>query len=146
MHVHGFDNAFTGLANVKIRHPDIAIFGLLVPDIKHIERRPETFSIAQPDAFANARHNGKAQAILALCRLVLDFDLDQRSGPPGDSGRLNGKVLMIYKLAGEVRRSAESHTKPAPSLSRGSRLKGLERALKIQKIPMWDPNLYPLLL
>jgi hypothetical protein len=110
----GFDRAFAGLADVQVRHPDIAIFGLLIPDIKDIERRPEARIIAQPDALADARHDGKAQFILALGRLVLDFNFDQRSGPPGDSGRLNGKVLTIYKLAWERAESVESHTKDSP--------------------------------
>jgi hypothetical protein len=82
MHMHGFNHAFAGLADVEIRHPHIAIFGLLVPDVEHIERRPEPFGVAQPDAFADARHHGKAQRVLALGRFVLDFDLDQSVGPP----------------------------------------------------------------
>lgn len=100
MNVGGLDRAIAGLADVKIRHPHIAIFGLLVPDVEHIERCPETCGITQPYALANTRHNGKAKSVLALGRFVLDFDFDQRSGPPRDSERLKGKVLTIYKLAG----------------------------------------------
>jgi hypothetical protein len=100
MHMEGLDYAFARFADVEVRHPDIAIFGLLIPDIEHIERRPEALSIAQPYAFADARHDGKAKPVLALRGFVLDFDLNQRSGPPGDSGEANDKVLMIYKLGG----------------------------------------------
>jgi hypothetical protein len=98
MHVGGFEHPVAGFANVEVRHPDIAIFGFLIPDIEHIKRGPEARIVTQADAFADTRHDRKAQPVLALGRLILDFDLNQRSGPPGDSGRLNGKVLTIYKL------------------------------------------------
>lgn len=81
MYMGKFEHCFSGLADVKVRHPYVAIFGLLIPDVEHVERRPETFGIAQPNALANSRHNRKAQSVLALGRLVLDFNFDQRSGP-----------------------------------------------------------------
>jgi hypothetical protein len=91
MHMGRFDHAIAGLADVEVRHPHIAIFGLLVPYIEHIEGRPEASGVAQPDALANARYDGKAQSILALGCLVLDFDLNQRSGPP----------VILWTLAGK---------------------------------------------
>ena len=100
MYMGEFEHCFAGLPNMEVRHPNIAIFGLLIPDVQHIERRPEASSVSQPDAFTNARHDGKAQPVLALGSLVLYFDFDQRSGPLGDSGQANGKVLTIYKPVG----------------------------------------------
>ena len=68
-------------AHVQIGHPDVAIFGLLIPHVYHVIAGPDAIGFAQADTFANARHRRKAKALLALVSLVLDFDLNHGTCP-----------------------------------------------------------------
>src|SRR5687768_3401809 len=65
--------------DMEIGHPDVAVRGLLVPQVDHVVGCPEPVRALQANAFADARHGCKAQSLLSLGGLVLDFDLDQRS-------------------------------------------------------------------
>ena len=76
--VHGELIGFAiGLSDMEITHSDIAIFGLLVPQVENIIAGPEAIRFLQTQPFADARDHGKFDPRIGLQRLVLDLDVDQ---------------------------------------------------------------------
>lgn len=63
------------------RHPDIAEFGLLIPDVDHVVTGPHSIGFAQAQALTDPRHSSKADAILTLVSFVLNFDFNHFTDP-----------------------------------------------------------------
>lgn len=68
-------------ADMQVWHPDIAIFGLLVPNVENVVTRPHAVGFAQAKTLSDTGYRSKANALLRLVSLVLDFDFNHSIGP-----------------------------------------------------------------
>lgn len=75
--------------DMDVRHPDIAIFGFLVPNVDYVVARPHAIGFAQAHAFADPWNGRKTDACLVLVGLVLDFDFYHGASCPWVSKRLD---------------------------------------------------------
>ena len=91
---------FRGHADMNVRHPYFAEFGLLIPDIENVVGRPLPVRLFQSDAFANARHTHRLDTMHVLVRFILNFDFDH-NGPSA----LQGWIREMPFCDGDVLRS-----------------------------------------
>ena len=80
--VFGLVDLVRCFADMKIGYPDIAIFGLLVPEIEDVIRGHEAIRLLKANTLANARYDRKFQTLIGLMRLVLDLDIDHCARVP----------------------------------------------------------------